>query len=506
MVWTSIGLMGILIIYFLPWRYQVNDDIILDWLLSGIYTGTPEAYVIFIHPLWSGFLAFLFKNFNTTPWYSIQHFLVLGGSCYLGIQSIEFQSDQWKQRLLATLVLSISWHISLMPQFTLVSGWAAATAIMYLGFGSKKPWETRFAWLLFAIAAMIRLESAGLIALGFGVVTFGLSRGMVKIKQFTAFGLIILGLALSQKIWENQSEFKAFLKFNQARAKVLDHPVFYEDWLDGKFNYDSKWSSFSNWFIEKSGISLEDLSEKSKELNARQLSLSEVNRSFSRLIRIQKEEAFKGVISATLLILFALNYRFFTLKTWLATGLWIVFLLVFNHFFHVKGRVLFLFFLPILIPLFQILKSSNQIRGALFFTVILSLLFVYHLINFAQEAKERKELLVQLKTLMTGSGTLTKLEGYPLEYLSQVDIQGEKINLLLDGWVARSPFQRRALNRLGYHDFRDIREYNLLGIKKFAPFFFSDYMNSFGNRYDLVGTKETEDLIIYHYRILDSSN
>lgn len=506
MVWTSIGLMGILIIYFLPWRYQVNDDIILDWLLSGVYTGTPEAYVIFIHPLWSGFLAFLFKNFNTTPWYSIQHFLVLGGSCYLGIQSIEFQSDQWKQRLLATLVLSISWHISLMPQFTLVSGWAAASAIMYLGFGSKKPWETRFAWLLFAIAAMIRLESAGLIALGFGVVTFGLSRGMVKIKQFTAFGLIILGLALSQKIWENQSEFKAFLKFNQARAKVLDHPVFYEDWLDGKFNYDSKWSSFSNWFIEKSGISLEDLSEKSKELNARQLSLSEVNRSFSRLIRIQKEEAFKGVISAILLILFALNYRSFTLKTWLAIGVWIIFLLIFNHFFHVKGRVLFLFFLPILTPFFLILKSSNQIRGATLFTVILPFLFAYHLINFAREAKERSGLLVQFKTLMNDSMTVTKLEGFPLEYFSKANLTQGNTHLLLDGWVARSPYQMRALDRLGYQDFSDIQEYNLLGIKKFAPFYFPDYMNSFGNHYELIETKETEDLILYQFKIPDTSN
>jgi hypothetical protein len=506
-IWVWIGLLGVVTIFFLPWRYQVNDDILMTWLVSGNYTGTAEPYLIFMHPLWTHILSFLYTYSIGIPWYAIQTFLVLAVSAFFGINIVqEAVTNRTAKFLLTILILCITWHIAYFPQFTLVAGWATVTSLFYIHFVKGQNSRLFFAWGLFSVSAMIRLESAGLILLGYCIFAWGPGFKKHEIKIASIAGIILFSLVFSQKIWENQSEYQEFLSFNKARATVIDHPVFYEDWIGRKIEKGSQWFYFSEWFIEKSAINQEDLESKKIELDSRQFHFDELKNSKHRLIRVLQEESFKTSISLILVITVLLNINLFQGKTGLSILIWLMFFLLFNHFFHVKGRALFLFSLPLFLPLVQILGDKIKVRGTLLFSGILILLFCVHTLNFFKESRERKQYVTQFNSLVGKSNQLIKLEGFPLEFLSKEYLDGNTPNFLLDGWIARSPFQKRALEKNGYQDFKDIQEYLLVGIKKYKPFFFPDYMNSFGNHYELIETKETKDLILLRFKLKDSGD
>ena len=73
--WLSIGAVALSIVALLPWRFQVNDDVIMMWLVSGAYTGTPEPYAVFIHPVLSWVFSKLYIGFPLFPWYESVWFL-----------------------------------------------------------------------------------------------------------------------------------------------------------------------------------------------------------------------------------------------------------------------------------------------------------------------------------------------------------------------------------------------------------------------------------------------
>jgi hypothetical protein len=64
------GLLALASVWFLPWRFQVNDDVLMMWLVSGAYTGTPETYAVFIHPILSWIFSRLYAAFPFVNWYA----------------------------------------------------------------------------------------------------------------------------------------------------------------------------------------------------------------------------------------------------------------------------------------------------------------------------------------------------------------------------------------------------------------------------------------------------
>ncbi|MEP1087428.1 MAG: hypothetical protein ABJH01_12185, partial [Algoriphagus sp.] len=82
--WAVLGLFALVLIWFLPWRFQTNDDELMMWLVSGAYTGTPESYAVFIHPILSWIFSELYTALPDVPWYPLTWFGVLYLS-YLGI-------------------------------------------------------------------------------------------------------------------------------------------------------------------------------------------------------------------------------------------------------------------------------------------------------------------------------------------------------------------------------------------------------------------------------------
>ncbi|WP_218144150.1 hypothetical protein [Algoriphagus hitonicola] len=499
-LWIGLSFLAMVIIYFLPWRFQVNDDVIMMWLVSGIYTGESENYAVFMHPFLSYLLSFLYQHTPTVSWYSIYQYLLIFLSFAFASSVIHHSLlTKRSKTIYQSILLLVSLHLCIFPQFTLVAGWSAFAAFLLLMNFPKNKLVLVFSIFLFFFAALLRAEASLLIWLGF--VWFMIAK-FQKIKALHLSIALILLLVLigSKSIYENQSEYKGYLEFNKARHQVIDHPVFFQNTIEEVYSNDPKWKVFSQWFIQESPPTLADLNLHYKELNSHYFSIKHSWVSLIRLLQVHLTELFKSFLALTFLILYWIHYRG-NKKMLLFAIAWIFFFLIFNHFNHIRGRVIFLFYLPLLPPIFeQSLRFKNKFIFGLSL-IILGFLLSIHIFNFLNEAKKRQSQLSQYESLIAQKALDTPiyLEGFPLEYFSRYFSSGEKTPFFIEGWIARSPFQTKAYRRLGFKELNDLESYYLIAVKEKAPFDFPDYMNSLGDDYALIETEETADLIMYRY-------
>ncbi|SDD40810.1 hypothetical protein SAMN04488104_102847 [Algoriphagus faecimaris] len=498
--WIAIGFLAILIFYFLPWRFQVNDDVIMMWLVSGAYTGESETYAVFMHPLLSTSLSFLYQHLPPANWYSIyQYFLIFFAFSFSSRVIQKSVISTRSKSIYQVILLLISLHLCIFPQFTLVAGWSAFAALLSIISDHKDSKTITFSLLLLLLSGILRAEASLLIWIGFAWFALTKFQKTKVLRLGIALGVILVLIA-SKTIWENQSEYKEYLEFNKARHKVIDHPVFYQNTIEEFYKNDPKWRAFSNWFIQESPIEIIDLKLHQKELNHQYFSTKQIMASLTRLVQVHSMELFKSFLANTFLFLYWIHFRTNKKMLFLAFA-WILFLLIFNHFNHIRGRVIFLFYLPILIP---VLEQSLHFKTKLKFILTLCLFGLFlsiHVANFLKEANKRKEYLSQYESIIEQKrqDIPLYLESFPLEYFSQYYPKGEKTRFFIEGWIARSPFQEKAYQRLGFTRLGEFKSYFLLADKTKGPYDFPDYINKLGADYQLKSKTETSDLILFEY-------
>ncbi|MCU0401313.1 MAG: hypothetical protein MUE75_09945, partial [Algoriphagus sp.] len=392
--WTFFGAIAMVSVAFLPWRFQVNDDVVMMWLVSGAYTGEPESYAVFIHPLLSWSFAKLYTAYPIISWYESVWFLSIYVSFVLLVFSIsKTESHLYFKSLLAFFSLIVSVHFGIFPQFTLIAGFATFSANVVL-INERLNAARWIAFILLSFGIMIRWESSLLIALGlvFYLVLQGKAKLKVSVvKKTSGVVLIFLSLIGSKVVYEKTSPHSEFLKFNRLRAAVIDHPVFYQEILEDKIPVNSDLFFFSRWFFEDRGISDSDLLEKKKQLDSELYSKEYLISSLARLWRLQRVEAFKSFLILGVFIFFFLSMTK-TPALWFFLLAWMLFFLVFNHFFLIQGRVIFLFFLCLLFPVFRAdFLKTNGFAVALAFSLLV-LALGYHISNFLKEAKGRSQM------------------------------------------------------------------------------------------------------------------
>lgn len=498
--WIISGLLAMFIVFLLPWRFQVNDDVIMMWLVSGSFTGEPENYAVFIHPILSYGLSAIYRFEPSIHWYGIfQYFLIFTSfaTCTFLIQN-NGNLGQGKV-LYQVLLFLLSIHLCFFPQFTLVAGWSAFSALLL-----AKQYPTSKRTLVFSVALLfcsgiLRAEASALIWLGFAwfmLADFQKSK-ILPLAIFLGFLLTLIGTKI---LWENQSDYQEYLEFNKARHRVIDHPVFYQNKLEMVYTTDPIWKHFSNWFIQESPPTKSDLNQHYKELNSQYFSVNHLLLSLNRLMVVHLMELFKSFLAFSFILLYWIHFRR-NKKMLLLALVWIFFFLVFNHFNHIRGRVVFLFYLPLLIP---ILDKSLYVKNKLTFGLILSVLglfFCIHIFNFTKDSQLRKSYLSQYESLLAKKPSLSPiyLEGFPLEYFSKYYDGTESIPFFIEGWIAKSPFQTKAYRRLGFEKLGEFDRYYLLGVKEKTPFDFPYYMNSIGKEYSLIDSLKTSDLVLFEF-------
>lgn len=456
--------------YLLPFRFQVNDDVLMMWLVSGAYTGKFESYAVFIHPLLSHFFSICYKTFPEIPWYPLTWFMVVYLAYVQWVRIVLSQEKQLNQRVFwMVLFLAYAIHHLYFLQFTAVAGIAAFTGILgvVLQLQSKKGTFGFLAYFLILLSVLIRTDSFFLMVIGFGIYWL-LHQGFREIhlvlwrKKGLLLGIFLLiGYRMH---YENREEIRDYVAFNKARSGVIDHPVFQMNKALIDREREPEWFYFKEWLFEDTQkVSTADLVEKKKELNKGYFDGFYFKTALSRILASTKYEYYKK----------ALFFIFFSLALWVGFRnqkmfwfllIWVIFFLSLNHFFLLGGRVQTMFILMLLGVAFLNRSVKIPLLLGAAITVVCIMLMGMHSINVV---KAEAQWAIWNKDLYQALDRVPKEEkifvhGYSVELLNRNYDIHNPVPMLLTGWISRSPMQERAFKRFGINEFREIDRYYLI--------------------------------------------
>lgn len=223
--------------------FDLNDDVVMKDILSGVYTGAPESRNIqMLYPV-SLLLSLVYRIFRQLPVYGVFLFLCQFGCIYLIVErSIRFRSSSRTKIIMAMLqglvITSLFLEHMVFVQYTVTSALLAGTAAflfvtMEEGLTTASFIKKNVANVILVILAFcIRTEMLALmlpLICAAGVYRWGKEKPALTRENFckylTVFGCIIGGMLLTyaaNDIAYGGKEWKEFMHFFDSRTELYD--------------------------------------------------------------------------------------------------------------------------------------------------------------------------------------------------------------------------------------------------------------------------------------------
>jgi hypothetical protein len=217
--------------YFLPVKFQTNDDAAMCLIANGTWTGTPETRLIFINVVYGIILSLFYKMFGEIEWYtvffSIIHIISLSVIVYSFIKT-----DKAKPIKFITIILIYVLELTIIQnlQFTTTASIAAfAGTILLL---TRKSVYNICGVILFIIGTLVRFHSGMLVMLlmlpCFYIQYFSDEKNIkgliyVVICIFSGFIFHIIDKQAYQV-----DEWSYYYEYNAARGYLLGNPNRYK--------------------------------------------------------------------------------------------------------------------------------------------------------------------------------------------------------------------------------------------------------------------------------------
>lgn len=372
----NIILFSIFFIFVHP-AFGSNDDIAMMTFASGLYSGAPSEYLIYINVLMGMLMKFLYINFPQLNWYPILFYLFHFASM-VAILYVVLRHHVSVTNIVLYLLFFVFMEVYLMSylQFT-TTAFVAGTGglLLLLTFHKDK---SNKAWLamiigivLLFISSLIRINSFYLLlVLAIPVVT------LISIFTRSAKLLLLVVLALMLVITANQyndyyyqqsPQWSYYQQYNKLRQYITDYPNYqYSEQTKDVYRAvgwsENDVSMFRSWsFADKEIFSLDDLSVIVSNIKLTDRSYEDSLATFTNTIEIvQINSIYFVVIFLAAALIFSQKtekmYLFLALLAALAASAY------FSHIGRLPDRVFFpiLFFLGS-ISLFFISKYSHKL-------------------------------------------------------------------------------------------------------------------------------------------------
>ena len=170
MIYAANIIFLLLAVCFLPIAFETNDDAMMMLLASGQYTGTPEAFLVFINVIYGYIVSKLYFILPGFAWYTLLFLWLQFVSLNILLKSIIIKNNPIYIKLLfLALLYTIGLNSIVSFQFTTTAALTALSGLVAIN-GNKK---TRYlGCLLFMIASLIRFEAAFLVLLVFSPIFY----------------------------------------------------------------------------------------------------------------------------------------------------------------------------------------------------------------------------------------------------------------------------------------------------------------------------------------------
>jgi len=224
-----------LFLVFITPVYETNDDLTMQLIASGFYTGDPDAHLVFTNILIGWVLRFFYASWAGCNWYLIYILLVH----YAAFTAIAFVvMSRWFSWLSAWLyvgfVLLVEPHILLNLQFTTTAFLAGTAGLLLLvdGLQPGQPahWPKTVAGVaLVGLMGLVREPVALLLAAVAG--PFLLERfgpaGWPRLlgAALTCMGLLLLLHGINYWAYQRDPAWAEFSEYNRMRGEIHDTPL-----------------------------------------------------------------------------------------------------------------------------------------------------------------------------------------------------------------------------------------------------------------------------------------
>lgn len=251
--WNKLAIYGFVIVLaavtcmLMPLNYNVNDDVELEGILSGMYTGTPDGHAVYIQAVLAYPLSWLYRAFPSWNWYGI----LLCGLQWLGLALVMDRADDCvvdpvnRILILGNIVLAFFiavWENYVSLTYTTAAGILLATTMFWYLAGGSGLWTQFVTAALLLTGLALRVQFLPML-LPLGGVCWCLKvyrEGIRKLWRFPAIlGAGLLLMFVCQRLAYGSEEWQEFLEFNAARTEVYDYTGVPSYETDREF-YDSR--------------------------------------------------------------------------------------------------------------------------------------------------------------------------------------------------------------------------------------------------------------------------
>ena len=458
--WNKYGLAVFLVVvnaaffafmaWFMPIRYEQNDDIMMCMIANGLYTGTPDPHLVYINALYGQFLTWLYTWTKAVEWYT----LIFAGLHILSMSVIDYtvlrSNHSGYLKMLWLAFLYVMWiRIIISFQFTTTAGLVCLAGILLL---MRQGWRNLLLGSgLVLIASLIRFHSAALVSLLMApVVIYHWGNDWKRYLPMAALFVLVIGCRIGNKFYYQTDEWKYYREYNTIRANMTDNPNarsrrVFQNLPEGVTEADYK--LFLSFFPDPNIMDLEALKLINTHVNAMPLS--------QKLMNVERLSKY-GLVIITLLILMLMvdlaqpeSKMHFFIGGYAMYVIGLLILVCLNQF--VKNRVFLCFVIPIVMAFFTLLpeKVSMQ-RVTAMASLILVLIGVYiYQAGTARDNDYYHRAVVWnafqyplIKTLPSDSRLATVGTTFSLEFINPFHIKDFNTRKFSLGWFTHIPFNK----------------------------------------------------------------
>jgi len=457
-----------------PFIFETNDDTKMMMLVSGIFSGEPEDYAVFIHPLLSLFLSKLYTLNAEFPWYPLTWFAFVFLAYVAWVKAVCANIVSIPNLLLLIVVMICFLLQSLFyVQFTVVAGLLAFSGyVLLLSHFQGSQFRRSEAWfgsILCLLSLMVRKESFFMFTIGFGLlflVKFGWKNAgkiLLARKWLVVAAFLLL---MFTPTYERFNGYQDYVTFNTARAKVLDHPVLSYLPLDEESNPDLYYAK--HWhFRDNPAVTVATLKDWKKQLDKGLWTIEHVRQSaafFWYEITNNKYISFLGLIYLFILFMVGGKVR----EKIIFLVIWLMVITVLNHFYLVHSRVQSIIFLLPLGVALLFYKNSEPLSNRLctLLIALFVLVFIIHGINIRRGIEQRKQIIQvyrELENLIPHDEIFfLDWRSWNVKHLDPKQMKKHDPRLFALGWQTYHPADIRLLRSKGYDQIKEIPSFYYL--------------------------------------------
>ncbi|MBP5318158.1 MAG: hypothetical protein J6Y77_01975 [Paludibacteraceae bacterium] len=450
------------VVRLLPCCFETNDDVVMAWIASGAYNGTPDAHLVFINILYGYLISGLYTLLPGVEWYSwaFLTFHVVSLTV-LGHHLLQLQQKTFHRLAAMALLYYLELRILLLLQFTTTSAYVATAALVAMTFGRKK--EQVFGLLWFLLAAMIRFKSAMLTGLVFALFyPFLLSLRGFDRRTFVLLSLaVVLSFGLETVhvlAYRSHPQWKSYQIYNHNRANINDNPnarVIYNRLPE---NVDvNDYILLRCFFADTDIMTVEKLESINEVLGHRRLT------SKIRNIQLMKKrwDQYKEILILAFLLTITCGISNGKRGWWLLLPLLGVFFLLTGLSLNncVKGRIVVTIYLMYMAMTVLLAKPFPfQLQAVLLWMSVIFWSIDYHeSLSPYDKRKILDEQCARMALMPSGSVVCGWYAAIHSEYSDPLHVSSTfPIQVKGKGWLAGSPFNEDIAR---YTDFIDTNKY-----------------------------------------------